>query len=123
MRDAEIKSSVDTVAFSMGIWKLRKLLTIFALCAALCTAAQSQPHGTENKTSEDAPPQTCAGCHRGIWETYRVTGMGRSFSGPTIENTLANWAGSYYHAPSDSYFTMLRRGGRFFQRRHQLDLD
>src|SRR6185436_5674782 len=40
-----------------------------------------------------------------------------------IENTLANWTGSYYHAPSDSYFTMLRRGGRFFQRRHQLGPD
>ena len=46
--------------------------------------------------------------------------MGRSFSGPTTGNTLANWKGSYYHAPSDSYFTMLQRDGRFFQRRHQL---
>ena len=118
MRDAEIKSSVDT-----GRRKLRRLLPMFALCAALYTGAQSQPDGTGNKTSEYAAPSTCAGCHRGIWETYRLTGMGRSFSGPTIENTLANWTGSYYHAPSDSYFTMLRRGGRFFQRRHQLGPD
>jgi tetratricopeptide (TPR) repeat protein len=100
--------------------KLHWLVPIFALCSALYTGAQSQPDGTKNGMSEYAPAQTCAGCHRGIWETYRLTGMGRSFSRPTIENTLANWQGSYYHAPSDSYFTMLRRDGKFFQRRHQL---
>lgn len=73
--------------------------------------------------SEYAPAQTCAACHAGIWETYRRTGMGRSFSLPTAENTLANWKGPYYHAPSDSYFAMIRRGGRVYQRRHQLGPD
>jgi tetratricopeptide (TPR) repeat protein len=96
---------------------------VFALVAALYTSAQTQPDGSGSKTSEYAAPQTCAGCHRAIWETYRRTGMGRSFSLPTIENTLANWAGPYYHSPSDSYFTMLRRGGKFLQRRHQLGPD
>ncbi len=47
--------------------------------------------------SEYAPAQTCAGCHAGIWETYRRTGMGRSFSLPTAENTLANWTGRPYY--------------------------
>ncbi len=93
---------------------------MFALCGALYTGAPSQQDGTANTTSGYAPPQTCAGCHLGIWETYRLTGMGRSFSRPAIENTLADWKGAYYHAPSDSYFTMLQRGGKFFQRRHQL---
>src|SRR5262249_20131116 len=119
MRAAEIRSSVDTIASSMGRRKLISLVPIFMLSAALYTGAQSLPDGTGNKPSEYAAPATCAGCHRTIWETYRLTGMGRSFGRPTIENTLANWTGSYYHAPSGSYFTMLRRGGRFFQRRHQ----
>ena len=120
MGDAAVASSVDTVAFLMERRKLHRLVPMFALCSVLYTGAQSQQDGTVNKTSGHAPAQTCAGCHAGIWETYRLTGMGRSFSGPAIENTLANWKGSYYHAPSDSYFTMLQRGGRFFQRRHQL---
>lgn len=30
-------------------------------------------------------------------------------------------AAPYFHAPSASFFTMLERGGEFFQRRHQLD--
>ncbi len=99
------------------------LVPFFALCGALYISAQSQPEATENKTSGYAPVQTCAGCHREIWEKYRLTGMGRSFSRPTPENTLANWKGPYYHAPSDSYFTILRRDGKFFQRRHQLGAD
>ncbi|MBI4909090.1 MAG: tetratricopeptide repeat protein [Acidobacteria bacterium] len=98
---------------------LRRLVPLFGLCAALFTTAQTQPGGTGNKTSGYAPAQTCAGCHRGIWETYLLTGMGRSFYRPTVENTLANWKGPYYHAPSNSYFSMLRRGGKFYQRRHQ----
>ncbi len=96
---------------------------MFALCAALCIGAQGQSHRAGSETSEYAAPQTCAGCHRGIWEKYRLTGMGRSFSRPTVENTLANWTGSYYHAPSDSYFTILRRGNQFFQRRYRLGSD
>ena len=46
--------------------------------------------------------------------------MGRSFSRPSTENTPIP-EGAYFHAPSESYFTMLFRGGEFFQRRHQLD--
>ena len=103
--------------------KLHRLVPMFALCSVMYTGAQSQQNATANKISDYAPAQTCAGCHAGIWETYRLTGMGRSFSGPMIENTLANWKGPFYHAPSDSYFTMLQRGGKVFQRRHQLGPD
>lgn len=88
--------------------------------AALYTGAQSP---SSSIAAEYVAPQTCAGCHRGIWETYRQTGMGRSFSLPTAANTLANWTGTFYHAPSESYFTMLRRNGKFFQRRHQVGPD
>ncbi len=63
-------------------------------------------------------PRTCAPCHRGIWETYRKTGMGRSFYRPSAENTAP---ATYYHAASDSHFTMVERDGKFFQRRHQVD--
>jgi tetratricopeptide (TPR) repeat protein len=49
--------------------------------------------------------------------------MGRSFSRPTAGNTLANWNAPYYHAPSDSYFGMVQRGDKFFQRRYRLGAD
>jgi predicted CXXCH cytochrome family protein len=64
--------------------------------------------------------RVCAGCHQKIWDSYRNTGMGRSFSRPSALNTPAP-AAAYYHAPSESYFTMLVRGEELFQRRHQLD--
>ena len=66
--------------------------------------------------------ETCATCHRGIWETYRQTGMGRSFYLPT-ETDTGGKGSTYYHKPSDSYFSMVQRDGKAFQRRHQLDAD
>ena len=107
---------IDMATTSMVTSGLRWLIPVLGLCAALYVGAQAPP-----EIAEYAPPQTCAGCHRSIWETYRLNGMGRSYSRPTAENTLANWKGPYYHAPSASYFTMLKRGGQFFQRLHQLD--
>jgi hypothetical protein len=59
-------------------------------------------------------------CHPSHAQTYQHTGMARSFTTPTVENTLANWSKPYYHAPSQSYFTVLHRGGNLFQRRYQL---
>ena len=60
----------------------------------------------------------CAPCHRTITETYQQTGMGRSFYRPSPGSVAE---GTYYHQASDSYFTMLQRNGRYYQRRYQLD--
>jgi tetratricopeptide (TPR) repeat protein len=65
-------------------------------------------------------PAACAACHREIYESYRRTGMGRSFYRPGPESFQS---GAYYHAPSDQHFTMLQRGGRYLQRRHQIGPD
>ncbi|MDX1978919.1 MAG: cytochrome c3 family protein, partial [Bryobacteraceae bacterium] len=64
--------------------------------------------------------RVCAGCHKEVWESYRRTGMGRSFSLPSADNTPVS-ASPYFHAASESYFTMSVRGESYFQRRHQLD--
>lgn len=87
--------------------------------AAGVLAAASLPGiaGAQNGAS-----RVCAGCHRQEYETYRITGMGRSFSRPSPENMGGLTTGkAYYHRPSDSYFVVLRRGGEYFQRRYQLD--
>jgi predicted CXXCH cytochrome family protein len=65
----------------------------------------------------------CAPCHRTIAETYRQTAMGRSFYRPSPANTVEDYSknNTYFHKPSESYFTMLRRGDKYYQRRYQLD--
>jgi tetratricopeptide (TPR) repeat protein len=65
----------------------------------------------------------CAGCHREVWETYSRTGMARSFYRPSPERMLEDFTpnNTYYHAASNSYFSMLRRDGKYYQRRYQLD--
>ena len=65
----------------------------------------------------------CAGCHRAISETFRQTGMGRSFARlrPTVEDfTKAN---TFYHPASDRHYTMYQKDGRYYQRRHQIGFD
>ncbi len=65
----------------------------------------------------------CANCHPGVYRTYSRTGMGRSFYRPAPENMVEDFTGkdTFYHQPSNSYFTMLRREGQYYQRRYQLD--
>ncbi len=49
--------------------------------------------------------------------------MGRSFYPPSAANTPESPSGAFYHKPSDSYFTMFWREGKYFQRRHQTGPD
>jgi predicted CXXCH cytochrome family protein len=69
--------------------------------------------------------QVCAGCHANVWETYRRTGMGRSFYRPKPANKVEDYktANTYYHRASDTYFAMLERDGRYYQRQYQLGFD
>jgi tetratricopeptide (TPR) repeat protein len=70
-------------------------------------------------------PASCARCHQGIWDTYRRTGMGRSFSRvrPETVSDHALGAAAFYHKPSDQYYTTYRKDGKLYQRRHQTGLD
>jgi predicted CXXCH cytochrome family protein len=88
------------------------------LTAAL--AAASLP-GVVHAQSENAA--VCAGCHKNVWESYRRTGMGRSFYRPSPETMVEDFThkNTFYHQPSDSYFTMLQRDGKYYQRRYQID--
>lgn len=98
--------------------KVLKELLVLALGAALGAALVP---GVARAQSGDS--RVCAGCHRDVWDTYRRTGMARSFYRPSPEKTVEDFStrNTYYHKPSDSYFTMLQRGGEYYQRRHQID--
>src|ERR1700747_2547632 len=78
---------------------------------------------TPRAASQYVNPKICASCHREIADNYGRTGMARSFFGPAAGNTLEDYthAPEYYHALSDSHYAMVVRGGRYFQRRWQLD--
>ena len=68
------------------------------------------------------PSEACIPCHQQIWETYQHTGMGRSFFRPRPENIAEDFESEnpFHHAASERYYTMHERGGKYYQRRHQI---
>jgi hypothetical protein len=64
----------------------------------------------------------CGDCHGEIAATYRETGMGRSFARVRPE-TAMTFTKPFHHAVSGSYFTMIQRGGKYYQRRWQTGFD
>ncbi|HWE51709.1 MAG TPA: hypothetical protein VG273_18085, partial [Bryobacteraceae bacterium] len=70
-------------------------------------------------------PKLCFVCHAAIYKNNMRTGMGRLFGRPGPENTVEDYAvkNSFYHEASRTYFQMLRRDGKYYQRWYQLDLD
>ena len=68
-------------------------------------------------------PSTCQSCHDEIWQTYRKTGMARSFyrmrSGS--EASAFDASSAFYHEASDRHYAMVERAGRYYQRRFQRD--
>ncbi len=107
---------------------MRGLAAFFVAAVAVGSAFFYQEGGSRPLwiAGEDAgylPPSACDPCHRTISESYRRTAMGRSFSRPTPENTVEDYSRNnrYFHAASGQYYTMIGRGGRYYQRRHELD--
>jgi tetratricopeptide (TPR) repeat protein len=87
---------------------------------------QSEDGARGSKTASGyVDSAACAECHSEIAETYRLTGMGRSFYRPRSENPQEDYKShnSFYHQASDRYYTLVERGGQFFQRRHQIGMD
>ena len=74
-------------------------------------------------SAQSADSRICADCHRDIWETYRKTGMARSFHRPLADVATEGLGhtNAFYHQPSDTYFTMSQREGKYYQRGYQLD--
>src|ERR1051326_5292328 len=92
-----------------------------AVFLAVCVYAQNR----DTPANHYVDPALCAQCHGGIDSTYRKTGMGRSFYRMNSQNAVENFkAGNpFYHEPSESYFAMIGRGGKYYQRRWQIGFD
>jgi predicted CXXCH cytochrome family protein len=115
---------------------LRRLSLIFGLIGLLAagywfiSSRRRTPTtpGTLRTAGSDAgyvSSDLCAECHREIWETYRRTGMGRSFARIGEAAAIEDYGvkNTYYHKASDRYYTMYRKDGKFYQRRHQIGFD
>ncbi|MDP9170458.1 MAG: tetratricopeptide repeat protein [Acidobacteriota bacterium] len=76
--------------------------------------------GTHMANAQYVSPQVCSGCHRQISEDYAKTGMGRAFYRPDSARSGGESTADFYHAPSDTHFSMVRRDGQYFQRRWQI---
>jgi predicted CXXCH cytochrome family protein len=68
---------------------------------------------------------TCAACHSEIFKSYRLTGMGRSLYRPSPQNMVEDFTthNTLYNRASDRYYTLIKRDGKWYQRRHQLGFD
>jgi tetratricopeptide (TPR) repeat protein len=68
--------------------------------------------------------KTCSECHAKIYEGYQRTGMARSFYVPQPSNDIENYAtNTYFHAPSETYFAIVQKDGKRYQRRWQIGFD
>jgi predicted CXXCH cytochrome family protein len=68
----------------------------------------------------------CKQCHGRITEDFARTGMGRAFYRPTPRGTVDDFGGGardFYHDRSDTYYSMVARDGRYYQRRWQIGPD
>jgi tetratricopeptide (TPR) repeat protein len=84
-----------------------------AILGAGCSISRKVP-SAENAYVNS---QTCAACHAGIAQTYRRTGMARSFSAISSEGSESQ---PFYHQTSQTWFQMVRHPDGIYQRRWQI---
>ena len=67
-------------------------------------------------------PDSCKPCHLETYQNYQHTGMGQSFYRMNSKKEIEDWTHNslYYHRPSDRYYKMSERNGRYYQRRYQI---
>src|SRR5580698_3247363 len=67
-------------------------------------------------------PAVCATCHAKEAETFKRTGMGRSFFKPGAANQIENYSRGlpYFHEASGIYYGMTVRNGRYYQSQYEL---
>ena len=70
-------------------------------------------------------PALCAQCHADIARNFRKTGMARSFDRLSPQNLVEDFKSGnpFFHQASDSYFALIERGGKYYQRRWQRGFD
>jgi predicted CXXCH cytochrome family protein len=90
-------------------------------CKAKPRTATEQP--APSNAYVDA--QVCAECHVAEAKSFHQTGMSHSIYRPDNGNMVEDFIthNSFADTPSGDYYTMVRREGAYYQRRHQIGLD
>src|ERR1700689_4031862 len=72
-----------------------------------------------------AEPRLCIACHPRVYDTYRYTGMARSFYRPSASNTIEDYSkvNPFYQAATGAYYAMALRGGRQAERPRGIEAD
>src|ERR1700677_4439224 len=106
--------------------KRRRLSIPITAVLAVTACAQSPGAQTAAQTKDEfADSKLCIGCHTGVYDTYRHTGMAKSFYRPSPANSIENFGkgNPFYHAPTGAYYAMALRAGKYFQQRWQIGAD
>ena len=92
-----------------------------AVAASIHAADEPVPSWTPHPKATSTP-NSVSDATPAIFKTYRETGMAKSFAHPRPENTVEDYTtrNHFYHAPSNTYFEMIRRGADYFQLRYQI---
>ncbi len=93
-----------------------------AVVAAWVYTKQRLPHSSSNPESGYVNAAVCTGCHADLAAGFLKTGMGRSFARLRPEH-VPEFGKPFHHKASDSYFAMVARDGRYYQRRWQIGFD
>jgi tetratricopeptide (TPR) repeat protein len=111
--------NTDAASFPRLLRSYKGLVIRFASTSLMLLGFFLQVPLTCAEQSAYVNTQECAACHARIFASYQLTGMARSFypatPGPTIED--------FYHAPSDTHYSMFQRQGKYYQRRWQIGPD
>jgi tetratricopeptide (TPR) repeat protein len=99
------------------------LVTVVAVGFALYSSYKKKTNPATVQAYAD--PKSCAQCHATEASGYAVTGMARAFHRPQARDTVEVPATDrqFFHAASDTYYSMTEHGGKYFQRRWQQGFD
>ena len=119
-----------------GGWRLHAAIFAAVLAAGVLavrayTQDAASPAQSRVRSVGGAPvntyvdPALCAQCHADIARNFRKTGMARSFYRLSPQNLVEDFKSGkpFYHEASESYFAMIERGGKYYQRRWQRGFD
>ena len=84
--------------------------------------AHRRTHPPLNPENAYVNAAVCSGCHADQAAGYRKTGMGRSFARLRPEH-VPEFPKAVHNEASDSYFAMIARDGKYYQRRWQIGFD
>jgi tetratricopeptide (TPR) repeat protein len=95
---------------------------VLAAASGAWVLVKRRPPSLSNPETAYVNAAVCAACHPDAAAGFRKTGMGRSFARLRPEQ-VPEFGKPFHNKASDSYFVMVARGGRYYQRRWQIGFD